>query len=234
MRLNQFIAKSGFCSRRKAGDLIKKGTVNINGTVVYEPWREVRDKDVVTVGGRTLQTKKNVYVLFNKPKGVTATLKDAFAHKKITDYLPKTLGRIYPVGRLDKDSHGLLILTNDGDLCYRLTHPRFEVEKEYVLWVKGRVTPAMVTMLKKGIRDGGDLLKVKSASVGISKNNNTKITVVISEGKKRHLRRLFGHLGLGIVDLQRRRIGKLRLGGLREGNFKVIDRTALYRLTVNR
>ena len=234
MKLNAFIARSGFCSRRKAAAFIKEGKVKVNSEVICHPWYELKEKDFVKIGSKLLCAEKNVYIIFNKPRGTTATSEDKFAEKKITDLIPKHLGRVYPVGRLDKDSRGLMILTNDGDLCHKLTHPRFEVEKEYLLKVRGKPGAPAIEKMKKGIRDGGDFLKIKSAYIRWSKTNKTQIKVVVCEGKKRHLRRLFSRLGFPVLDLKRERIGNLMLGDLEEGAFKIVDRKTIYRLTLER
>ena len=228
MRLSAFIAKSGFSSRRKAAFLVKSGKVKLNGKVTLEPWIEIKESDSVKVSGKNLKPEKNAYIIFNKPKGVTTTLKDAHAEMKISDFIPKKFGRLYPVGRLDRNSTGLIILTNDGDTCYKLTHPKFEVEKEYILWVKGRLDEALLEKAKKGIRDDGDTLRVKYASIKTQKKYKTEINAVISEGKKRHLRRLFKALGYPVINLKRIRIGRLKLGTLREGTFKLISKSTLF------
>jgi len=234
MKLNAFISRSGFCSRRKAAAFIKEGKVKVNAKVIYEPWYELKEKDCVKIGSKALHTERNIYIILNKPRGTTATSEDKFAEKKVTDLIPKHLGRVYPVGRLDKDSRGLMILTNDGDLCNKLTHPRFEVEKEYLLKVKGKPDAAAIEKMKKGIRDGGDFLNIKSAFIRWSKTSKTQIKVIVCEGKKRHLRRLFNRAGFPVLDLKRERIGRLRLGDLAEGAFKVIDKQSIYRLTLKK
>lgn len=228
MRLNAFIAKSGFSSRRKAASLVKGGSVTVNGKIAVQPWVEVKKEDTVKVNGKNISLVRNVYLIFNKPKGVTTTLKDRFAEKKITDFIPKKYGRVYPVGRLDKNSEGLIILTNDGALCYSLTHPKFEVEKEYELWVAGDVAEGILKKAKKGVIDNGDILKVKSAVLGAKEKDKTKVNVVVSEGKKRHLRRLFECLGLKALSLKRVRIGSLKLGNLKEGDIRAVDKKALH------
>jgi len=224
MHLNVFIAKSGFCSRRKASLLIKEGRVSVNNKIVDKPWFEIKQGDSVKVDKKTLKLEKKIYIVFNKPEGVTVTLKDRFADKKITDFIPKRFERVYPVGRLDKNSKGLVLLTNDGELCYKLTHPKFEVEKEYILWVKGKITKSALEQAKKGVREGDDLLKVKDVTTKAFGKNTTQLKAIISEGKKRHLRRLFRSLGFHVLDLKRVRIGKLMLGGLKEGVFQVVDK----------
>ncbi|MFH1189777.1 MAG: pseudouridine synthase [Candidatus Omnitrophota bacterium] len=228
MKLNLFIAKSGYCSRRDAAALIKGGKVTVNGRAVTEPWREVSGRDAVKACGRLLNAEKQVYILFNKPAGVTATCEDKFAEEKITDLIPKRFGRVYPVGRLDKSSRGLIILTNDGDLCHRFTHPKFEIEKEYLVTIEGDAVASISGKLTGGVRDHGDTLKVKSASVVKSWPNRTRLDVIICEGKKRHLRRLFEALGYKVLDLSRIRIGKINLGDLKEGKLRLVDKKFIY------
>ena len=126
MRLNAFISNSGVTSRRKATELIKAGKVTVGGKIVSEPWYVVKDGDAIKAGGRMLRVEEKLYFIVNKPKGVTATAEDKHAEKKITDMVPGRRERLYPIGRLDKDSSGLIMLTNDGDLCYKLTHPKAE------------------------------------------------------------------------------------------------------------
>lgn len=224
MKLNLFISKSGFCSRRKAALLVKDGKVSVNNKIISEPWFEVGAEDIVKIGNKAIgQVKKYTYIIFNKPVGVTTTLCDKFAEKKIIDFIPKNFDKVYPVGRLDKFSHGLILLTNDGDLCYRMTHPKYEVEKEYVVFIEGPVDKDLPQRLEKGNRDEGDLLKVKKAFIEKSGPDKSKIKVIVCEGKKRHLRRLFSSFGLKVIDLKRVRIGKLMLGDIKEGRYRVID-----------
>jgi 23S rRNA pseudouridine2605 synthase len=230
MNLNAFLSRNGFCSRRKAAALIKEGKVTVNGKLVTEPWYKVADGDIVKGDGKTVGSRRHVYIIINKPKGVTATLEDRFARKLITDLVPQKFGRVYPVGRLDRDSRGLMIMTSDGDLCYRLTHPKFEVEKEYVVTLKGEAGEAMIKKLKKGVKDEGDILKVRSASIEKSSAERSVVRVVVCEGKKRHLRRLFTFLGFDVRDLVRVRIGGLRLGELRDGRFIVMDKKEILAL----
>lgn len=224
MRLNAFIAKAGICSRRKAADYIKSGKVRVLGRIVREPWYVVQDGDDVIVNGIRMRQEKYAYFIVNKPKGVTSTVSDIHAQRKITDLVPKGLGRLYPVGRLDKDSRGLVILTNDGDLCYRLTHPKFEIEKEYVVTVRGSLGDKELAHIKKGVYNEGEVLKVKSFSNVEKKGGATTLHIVIAEGKKRHIRRLFGGMDFKVLDLKRIRIGNIILGELKEGNFKMIER----------
>jgi len=234
MNLNVCIAKAGVCSRRKAGLLIKDGKVRVNGKVVREPWRDVTGSDALLVDGRPLKAEKLVYVIVNKPKGVTSTVADKFAERTVVDLVPKKFGRVYPAGRLDKDTSGLMVLTNDGELCYGLTHPKFEIEKEYVATLDGKLDREALERMAKGVTDEGELLKAKSVLAERSHGAGTEARVIISEGKKRHIRRMFKCLGRRVLGLRRVRIGSLRLEGLKEGEHKEIDGERAYRLLLGR
>ncbi|MFA4981807.1 MAG: pseudouridine synthase [Candidatus Omnitrophota bacterium] len=233
MRLNNFLSRAGCCARRKAVLYIKDGKVKVNGAVVREPWYVVKDGDSVYMSGRKLSVEKELYLIVNKPKGVTATLEDRFAAHKITDLIPKEYGRLYPVGRLDKDSRGLIVLTNDGDFCYKLTHPKFEIEKEYLVMVEGEPDARAISRLLKGVRDEDELLKVSSCSVIWAKNGKAELKVIVAEGKKRHIRRLFKFVGFPVMDIKRIRIGGIRLGELGEGRFRKLTKDDAYRLAVH-
>ncbi len=223
--MNVFVAKSGYCSRRKADILIKEGKVSVNGKVVKQPYFDVKIDDYVNAGGADLRPLQEfVYIIFNKPKGVTTTRKDRFADSKVIDFLPKELQNLYPVGRLDKDSSGLLILTNDGQLCYRLTHPKFEVEKEYLVLIGGRLRSGDCKAAKKGVVDEGERLKVKQIRVLKEKEDESLCKIIVGEGKKRHIRRLFKRLGFEVKELKRVRIGTIMLGDLKEGKFKKVKK----------
>ncbi|MDO8525526.1 MAG: pseudouridine synthase [Candidatus Omnitrophota bacterium] len=233
MRLNAFISNAGYCSRRKAAGLVRDGKVKVGGKVEASPWYVVREGDAVSVNGRLLHSeKKRLYFVVNKPRGVTTTVEDAHALKKITDIVSEINTRVYPIGRLDKDSRGLIILTNDGDFCYRLTHPKFEIEKEYIATVKGSLDEPSLKRLKRGVFDEGEMLKVKSYSGVRESGGKTTLHLVIAEGKKRHLRRIFKVLGNPVIDLKRIRIGGLRLGDLKEGSFEKMDKDAICRLAL--
>ncbi|MDU7502540.1 MAG: pseudouridine synthase, partial [Finegoldia magna] len=159
MRINKFIAQSGYCSRRKADELIKNSKVCVNGIILLDLAYQVNDSDIVEVEGKKISKKEEkIYIAINKPVGYTSTVKDKFADKKVVDLI-KSKTRVYPVGRLDKDSHGLLILTNDGELTYELTHPKFDHKKVYEVVVKGRPNKDKIQELKNGITLDGYKLK---------------------------------------------------------------------------
>jgi len=224
MRLSLFVAKSGYASRRKADILIEDGQVEVNGVVVREPYFQVEPEDNVKACGKKLTVSEKIYLVFNKPEGVTTTLQDKFAEKKVMDFLPRKFNGVFPVGRLDKNSSGLLILTNDGDLCYRLTHPKFSVEKEYLIRVCGSMPDNVSLLAKKGIVDEGEHLKAKSVSVIKRDKQSTVCVVVVCEGKKRHIRRLLAGLGFPVMELKRIRIDRLLLGDLKPGEYRIISK----------
>jgi len=220
MRLNVFIAKSGCASRRGADELIKQGKVTVNGKKTLEPYYQVSKGDQVKVKGKVISATHLVYLIFNKPKRVTTTRQDKFAKKTVMDYLPARLRHLYPVGRLDRESQGLLILTNDGAFCYRMTHPKFNVEKEYIVVVQGAVTQDVLGKARRGIYCEGDFLRVERLRVEKRLKESTQLCVIIREGKKRHLRRLFWRLGHEVIELKRVRVGSIFLGNLKEGDFR--------------
>ena len=231
MRLNVYISKSGYSSRRKADSLIKSGKVRVNGKVVKEPFVSVDENDEVKVEGKVVTIREYVYLVFNKPKGVVTTCSDRFAAKKVIDFFSAKYKGIFPVGRLDKDSCGLLLLTNDGQLCYALTHPKFEVQKEYVLELNGYFRTGDWKKAKAGVYYGGELLKVMSGKILRHTKDRTICRAVVCEGKKRHLRRLFKKLGFEVKELKRVRIGGLRLGNLAEGKYRLLSREQAYKIS---
>lgn len=234
MRLNLYIAKSGIASRRSADELVSLGKVTVNGSLANRPFVQVSDSDEIRISGELIRPKEYTYLLFNKPKGVTTTLNDRFASKTVVDFIPTKYKGVYPVGRLDKNSYGLLILTNDGDFCYKLTHPKFSVEKEYLVELKGVLKVSEKQKAKQGVRDAGELLKVKKIKVFSGGKGNTLCEVIISEGKKRHLRRLFKRLGHPVLDLKRVKVGNLGLGNLKSGKYRVLVENELKMALGNR
>ncbi len=227
MRLSLYVSKSGYASRRKADVLIETGKVEVNGAIVREPYFRVNPGDEVKACGKLLRISEQVYIVFNKPAGVTTTVQDKFAERKVTDFLPAQCKGVVPVGRLDKNSSGLLVLTNDGDMCFRLTHPKFAVEKEYIARVSGIFRQEDCRRAEKGIVDEGDHLKVQSIRIMGSEKQDTVCGVIVCEGKKRHIRRLFSGLGFPVLELKRIRIGGLKLGALKPGEYRIVKKEEL-------
>jgi 23S rRNA pseudouridine2605 synthase len=233
MRLIVFIAKSGYTSRRKADLLIKDGRVKVNGRVEKEPFFDVSAADKVEVGKKRITLKEFIYIVLHKPKGVASTVKDKYALKTVLDCLPKRLRGVYPVGRLDKNSTGLIVLTNDGDLCFKATHPKFSIEKEYLVGLRGLLTAKDIRKAYQGIKDEGELLRVKKIDILRKEKDTTLCRVIVCEGKKRHIRRIFRQLGFSVFSLKRVRIGKLILGNLAQGRFKLLPKAKAYSLLVD-
>ena len=223
MRINKFIAQSGYCSRRKADELIKYSKVCVNGTILLDLSYQVNDGDIVEVEGKKISKKEEkVYIAINKPVGYTSTVKDKFADKKVVDLI-KSNTRVYPIGRLDKDSHGLLILTNDGDLTYELTHPKFEHKKVYEVLVKGKPTKNKILELKNGIILDGYKLKKSNIEFIANVKDNIKYMVTIYEGRNRQIRRMFDYINHPVLDLKRVQIGNYKMDdNLKSGEYVLL------------
>ncbi|OGY87769.1 MAG: hypothetical protein A2233_03025 [Candidatus Kerfeldbacteria bacterium RIFOXYA2_FULL_38_24] len=221
MRLNKFIAHSGWCSRRKADALIADGKVSINGMVVKVLGTQVQDQDEVAVDGICLAiNQEKIIVAMNKPKGVTCTCADAHAEKTVIDLLPKKWQHLKPAGRLDKNSEGLLLLTNDGALHQQLTHPSFAHEKEYAVTVRSILTANQIADLKKGIIFPEGKAQLKS----LEQTGEKTLTMVLTQGYKRQIRRMVYEVGNRVTMILRVRIGKFRLN-LTQGQIKQVKKS---------
>ncbi len=219
MNLNVYVAESGFCSRRKATELIKAGGVTINHGVMTDPAYQVRDKDTVRVGKRVLKPESKVYLIFNKPSGCVTTMEDPEGRPTVMDYI-NVKARVYPVGRLDYDTTGLLLLTNDGDLAEKLSHPRLEVPKTYLAVLDRPLDPKYIPTLQKGIRLRDGLVKVDGITYsGASKKG---ILVTIHSGKYRVVRRIFEHIGFMVEKLHRVAYAGLSVSKVPKGTWRVL------------
>lgn len=214
LRLQKYIADSGVCSRRKAEKLIAAGLVKVNGKTAIKPGTKViPQKDQVEVEGKVLTPRsKKVYIALNKPKGVEVTC--AKGHS-VADFL-KIPERVFPIGRLDKDSSGLLLLTNDGDFANKIMHPRYEHQKEYYVETDLPPGPEKIQRLQAGILILGKI----TSPAKIRALSPASFLVAIHEGKNRQIRRMFEAVGITVVSLTRTRIGKLKLGDLPAGHWK--------------
>lgn len=210
----------GFCSRRKAEELISSGEVSVNGIPALITTPIDPENDVVTINGEPLREPQKVYILLNKPPGYLSTCKIGKEQGRDILELVKVPQRIFPVGRLDRESRGLLILTNDGDLAYKLTHPSFEKEKEYIIRVNNKFSEKDEQLLTKGISLNNTECKFHSLE-NISAN---VYKVVLKQGVKRQIRRMAEQAGKKITDLQRVREGILELGDLPEGRWRYLTR----------
>ena len=224
MRINKFLAEQGVASRRGSDQIVAEGRVTINGRRAVAG-DDVGADDVVMVDGKTLSHKvKYEYYLMNKPKGYVCTVSDDKGRKTVMDLLPAGAGRVFPVGRLDYDTEGLLILTSDGDLAYRLTAPQSEIAKTYLVRIEGTITEQKLNRIRAGVEiERGVVTKKCKVNVIETSKTYTKLRVVITEGKNREIRRMFEAVGKNVDFLKRLKIGDLALTGL--------DRGAVRRLT---
>ena len=219
-RLQVVLAHFGLASRRGVVEMIEQGRVEVNGVVVREKgFRVDPSKDKVALDGNLLASRRPIlrYFVFNKPRGVTTTMQDPHAEKTVADYFEDVLERLVPVGRLDRDTTGLLIMTNDGELAFHLTHPKFEVEKTYRARVEGLVTNETVKELKKGtLLEEGRTAPCK-IEIENKDANETELLITLREGKKRHIRRIFQKAGHFVLQLERLSFGPVSLGHLGNG-----------------
>lgn len=217
-RINKFLASAGVASRRKADELIAAGLVSVNGKVIKELGTTVDPAtDTIKFRGREVKPEKEIIYAFNKPVGVTSTVSDVHAEKTIADFFPKDI-RVYPVGRLDKDSCGLILVTNNGELANKLTHPRYEHEKEYEVIVKG--DEKKIQQFAKPVKLDGLLTQpIKVKITEKLTGNRYAVSLTLKEGRKRQIRRIAEMLHLQIQELKRVRIGHLRLRDLAPGQY---------------
>ncbi|MCH9022836.1 MAG: rRNA pseudouridine synthase [Planctomycetes bacterium] len=214
-RLQKVMAEAGIASRRMCEEIIRQGRVKVNGQPVMKlPVLIDSQNDVVVVDGRKLKSEPKVYYLLNKPEKVFCTNSETEGRVRAIDLLRRVRQRIYPVGRLDADSRGLLLLTNDGELANQLTHPRHEVEKVYVVRVRGYVKQEVVDKLRKGIFLDGKKAKIETATIKKRNKNISYLQFTLKEGRNRQIRRMLARLGYPVLDLTRIRIGNLTLKGL--------------------
>lgn len=222
MRLNKYIASSGLCSRRKADELIEQGKVAVNGKTVSELGYLVQPKDKVFVEKKLIHPVKHEYYRFYKPAGYITTCDDEKGRKTIYDLLPESLAGLKPVGRLDKDSTGLLILTNDGDLINALTHPSVKVPKIYMVTVDSCLTRAELEKLANGIEIEPDKIAYADIEVLEMDNKHTLMRITLYQGMNRQIRKMFEYIGHEVKTLKRIQHATLTLDGLKRGEFKPI------------
>ncbi|MDD2396536.1 MAG: pseudouridine synthase [Tissierellia bacterium] len=219
-RLQKYIARCGIASRRKAEEIILQGNVKVNGIIVKELGSKISpEKDVVTVYNKRIQEKEeHIYIKLYKPEGYITTVKDQFNRKTVLD-LVNIKERIYPIGRLDYDTSGLLLLTDDGDLANKLMHPKYHIFKTYEADIKGSISEDSINILKNGILiDGYKTAPAKVKLINRSQKN-TSVQISIHEGKNRQVRKMFEKIGHRVIKLKRISFGNINLGGLMEGQW---------------
>ncbi len=232
-RLNKYLASTGAASRRGADKLIEEGKVKVNGKVVKELGTVINEKkDVVAVDDIIVKAVSNhAYILFYKPKGCITTVSDEKGRKTIYDYLQDlNIPHLIPVGRLDYDTEGMLLMTNDGDLAYKLTHPSFEVPKTYLVKVEGEMPEHKLAQLRKGVMVDGEKTKRCKVKLLEYKNGESKIQITITEGKNRQIRKMFDAVEKEVKFLKRIAVGELRLGGLARGGYRYLNDDEIYYL----
>ena len=223
IRLQKFLADAGLASRRASEAIIQAGRVTVNGRGVRELGAKVDPAhDRVAVDGAPVKPRRKLYLALHKPPGYLCARQDATRRPLIGELLPPEWGHLYSVGRLDLESEGLLLLTNDGEFSLRLTHPRYGIAKTYRVTIAGRVAPGIAGQLARGVRDQGDLLKTEQARVLSVSNKQSVVELVLREGKNREVRRLCAGLGLSIRRLQRLQIGRIKLGELPPGKWRAL------------
>ncbi|MFB6465954.1 pseudouridine synthase [Cytobacillus sp. Hz8] len=221
-RLQKMIAHAGFASRRKAEEMILDGQVKVNGKIVRELGVKVSTTDKIEVNGIPVEREEPVYFLFYKPRGVISSVKDEKGRKVVTDFFQAVKERVYPVGRLDYDTSGLLIVTNDGEFANLLMHPRNEIEKVYVAKIKGVPTREEIRKIEGGIMlEDGKTAPAKAKILSFDKKKGTSIVeLTIHEGRNRQVRRMFEKIGYQVVKLKRERYGFLTLNNLKSGDAR--------------
>lgn len=224
-RLQKIIAESGYTSRRKAEELIKNGKVIVNGKKVTELGTKASFGDEILVEGNLIEYQEKVYYMFNKPRGVVTTTKDDKGRKTVLDFFDDEEKRIYPIGRLDYDTTGLLLLTNDGDFANLMMHPKSKIEKSYIAKIKGILDKEDVRTLKEGIKLDNKIIypdRVKIKKIN-KKNNTTLINIVLHDGINHEVKRLIEKLGYEVIKLKRESFGFLMLGSLKSGEKRKLS-----------
>ena len=225
MRLNKFLAQCGLGSRRKCDDLISKGKIKINGQIVKDFSFAVTNDDYVQYNNRLIDTETLVTYMLFKPKGYICTKNDKYKRKVIYDLLPSV--NLFSVGRLDYDTTGLILLTNDGDLCYKLSHPKFQIQKKYIVSTNQKLTKNQVMEVSKGLRVDDRIKYTATIHYLSSEKNKFFWDVTLTEGKNREIKKIFSFYGIKVLSLHRYKFGDLMLGALKEGKFRKIKKSEL-------
>jgi 23S rRNA pseudouridine2605 synthase len=234
VRLQKILAQAGVASRRASERIIAQGRVAINGTVVREMGVQVEPgRDKVAVDGKVLGRKARRYIALNKPRGVICSRAADEDRPRIGDLLPKEWTDLFSVGRLDYLSEGLIFLTNDGDFCLKLTHPRYRITKTYLAEIEGRVKPETLKKLTQGVMSRGEKLQAARARLLSANNTTSTVELDLTEGKNREARRLFEAENLTVRRLQRVRIGPIKLGELPAGKWRALTEPEIKSLLQN-
>ena len=231
MRLQKYLALCSVASRRASEEIILSGRVSVNGKVVTELGTKVSEGDVVTVDGKKIkEEKQKIYIMLNKPVGCVTTVTDDRGRQTIMEYVSYIPERIYPVGRLDYNTEGLIFLTNDGDLAYSLTHPKYEKEKVYEVLVKGIVLHGATDKLMRGVYIDGKKTAPAKAEVVEHRRNTSLVRICIHEGRNRQIRKMCDAVGHSVIALRRVAVDRIEIGNLEVGRWRHLTRTEVERL----
>lgn len=230
MRINKYLAECGVASRRGCDKLIEEGRVTVNGKTAALGDDIAGGEEICVDGVPVSHGEKHSYYLLNKPKGYVCTVRDDKGRKTVMELLPPDAGRVFPVGRLDYDTEGMLLLTDDGDLTFRLTHPKNEVPKTYLVKIEKGITDAELNRLRAGVEIDGVLTGKSKVKVIETDKAFTKLQVTITEGRNRQVRKMFEAVGKQVVFLKRIRIGEMRLGSLPRGKVRKLTAEEIFYL----
>ncbi|MBC7334040.1 MAG: rRNA pseudouridine synthase [Actinobacteria bacterium] len=236
-RLAKYLAKCGIASRRKCEKLILEGKVRVNGKTITDLSFKVSSSDKVEYNGAKVNPETKIVIALNKPKGYLCTVKDNFGRNTVLDLVKKDeeiqkIKHLYPVGRLDFNSRGLLLLTNIGEIAYRITHPKFGIPKVYKVTINSFIDDDKLKKIAKGVKIRGEKRKIIPQKIKVERreNNSSTLLIKIVEGRKRIIRRLFSELGYKVIDLTRIQIGGYKLAGIEEGRYKILGKKEIEKL----
>ncbi|MCR4711672.1 MAG: rRNA pseudouridine synthase [Clostridia bacterium] len=231
MRINKYLAQAGIASRRKADELIADGRVKVNRLTLREPGYDVKEGDLIEVDGKAVTVaEEKVYLAINKPVGYVTTVSDQFGRPTVLDLVTDIEARLFPVGRLDYETSGLLFLTNDGDFAYRMTHPKHELGKTYRARVQGFLSRERLAKLRKGVDIGGFTTSPATVEIVRELPKQTIVDITVHEGKYHQVRRMFKAVGNQVVELERIAIGDVRLGRLTSGGYRKLTKEEMKKL----
>lgn len=224
MRINKYLAQSGLASRRKAEELVTSGRVKVNGKVIHDLATDIKPSDLVFVDGKNVRASTNfVYYKLNKPKGYLTTVSDDKDRKTVMSLMRGVHARVFPIGRLDYDTEGLLLMTNDGDLANTLTKPNSEIKKTYLVNISAPISKDEIKTLSNGVDIGEYITKPCSVELIDMTADSARLKVTITEGKNRQIRKMFSAVGKEVTFLKRVQIGEIRLGGLSRGEYAPLN-----------
>ena len=231
VRLQKFLAEAGVGSRRRCEQLIQQGKISVNGQRVTTLGTKVDpETDRVMLGSKPVAAERKIYIALNKPAGVLCTNRDTHGRKRVLDLLPRSLPRLYTVGRLDQDTEGLLFLTNDGNFSLRLTHPRYKMPKTYLVEVEGELKNEQIARLLEGVHSEGQVLRAEKVFQVRPCGKTTELRLVIREGKKRQIRRMLAAVGHPVVRLTRLSVHSVSLGDLKTGQWRYLTDEEIHKL----